>query len=375
MGRRGNNEGTIFKRKDGRWQGAISHAGRRTFVYGKTRTETLEKLRKLQSQVEKGINLKAGNYTVESFLEHWLNSKSGVLSNNSTSLYRHMIRTHINPSIGKIKLKDLRSDVIQSLYQQKNSYEDSTLRVIHAILHNALKQAMIWDLIPKNPAASVIKPKVARKEMTYLTQDQAQAIITHLAGTRWEVFYYMAISLGLRRGELLALTWDDVDWVRKTLRVARQAIYSKGEGTQANTPKTRYSSRTLVLGNTAIEKLKEHRKLQKIEVAFHPNWEENNLIFPNTEGKMYNPHTISSQHQQLMKKLGFKNVRFHDLRHTAATLMLQQGVHPRTVQEILGHSSISTTLGTYSHVTPRMREDAAILMDEILTPISVDIKT
>lgn len=374
MGRRGNNEGTIFKRKDGRWQGAISHAGRRTFVYGKTRTETLEKLRKLQSQVEKGINLKVQNYTVATFLENWLGSKSGILAGSSLNLYDTVIKRHINPAIGHIKLRDLRPDTIQSLYHHKKNFGRATIQTIHAILHGALKQAVMWDLIVRNPADNVIKPRPSKKEMSYLTHDQAQKILIYLSGTRWEALYYLAISLGLRRGELLSLTWDDVNWTRKTLRVARQVVYIGGQGLQVTTPKSEKSSRTLVLGDAAIEKLKKHQKLQRLEMAAIHRWEDNNLIFPNTIGKMYHPSVISDYHHSVMNDLGIEGIRFHDLRHTAATFMLQQGIHPRVVQETLGHSSISMTLGVYSHVTASMREDAAATMDEFLTPISIDLR-
>ncbi len=203
--------------------------------------------------------------------------------------------------------------------------------------------------------------------MNVLTPEQAQMVLSHLAGTRDEALYYLALTTGLRRGELLGLMWDDLDWVTGHLMIQRQVIRIKKGGLQFVSPKTDAGRRLLTVGEGAIEKLRAHLQHQQLERQFAgKRWQEHNLIFCNMNGTPMDPSGLSNRHQMLMKKLNLPSIRFHDLRHTAATLMLKQHIHPKIVQERLGHSSITITLDRYSHVLPNMQDEVAAKMDDLL---------
>jgi integrase len=182
----------------------------------------------------------------------------------------------------------------------------------------------------------------------------------------------MAISTGLRQGELIGLKWSDIDWRNRHLQVQRQLQRLK-EGIGFTEPKSDSGKRTIVLGKAMMEKLRKHIEIQDLEKSLAGSrWQENDLIFSSTIGTPFEPRNLFRIYKELLKQASLPDIRFHDLRHTAATLMFKQGVHPKVVQERLGHSDIALTLNTYSHVLPSMQDDAADLLDELLVPIKID---
>ena len=374
--RRGNKEGTIYLRKNGRWSAQLTVEGRRICFTGSTQREAQDWLMMTRNQVESGLTAAGAKATLRVFLSEWLATINTSLRPKTWGQYSQVVRQHILPELGKTKLKDLRPDQIQSFYNRKMEAgtSPSTVRIIHAVLHKALGDALRWGLIPRNPVSVVLKPKVPRTEMKVLSADQVRQFLISVRGDRNEALYHVAVSTGLRQGEILGLMWSDLDWETGRLQIQRQVQRAPAEGLKLVEPKSAAGRRLIVLGPSTLKKLLEHSKRQRAESACKgKQWQEQDLIFPSTIGTPMEQRRLHINFKKLLRVAGLPEIRFHDLRHTAATLMLQQGIHPKVVQERLGHSQISVTLDTYSHVLPAMQEEAAIKIDELISPIAIDL--
>ena len=375
--KRGQNEGTIYKRMDGTWSAQVSIQGRRLTKYTKTQSEARTWLRTTINQVDNGITFLGAQMELGKYLEQWLVTVKTSVRPKTYEQYKQIVTSHIVPILGRIKLKDMRLDHVQSLYNNKlkSGTSNRTVRMIHAVLHRSLNQALQMGIISRNPSDAVMKPKLIKKEMKTLTDAQVQTLLLAARGTRNEVLYQLAVTTGLREGELLGLKWADLDWITRHVKVQRQLQWLSGQGLVFSEPKSAAGRRVIVLGTATIEKLREHYQRQQWErLAAGDRWVENDLIFPTTIGTPSNWRSLVRSFKKLLHTSNLPNIRFHDLRHTAATLMLQQGIHPKVVQERLVHSQISLTLGTYSHVLPNMQEEAAEKIDELIIPVAVRLQ-
>ena len=369
---RGHNEGTIYQRPDGRWCAQVSLSGHRLTHYAKTQRECREWLKTTLAQVSDGLTIESARTTLGGYLEKWMEASRSRFRPRTTYLYDGVIRQHIVPYIGDIKLKDLRPDHIQSLYtaRMKDGVGVRTIHLMHAILHRALDQAMRWGLITRNPTDAVDKPSLKTGEMKVLEPGQVATLLEAARPGHQEALYYLAVTTGLREGELLGLRWSDLDWETGRLQVQRQLQYVPGQGKVFSEPKSSAGRRSIMLGATALEKLREHREHQHMQRLFAGDrWQENDLMFTCFHGGPIDPCNLLQSFKRLLKRAGLPEIRFHDLRHTAATLMLKEGVHPKIVQERLGHSNISLTLNTYSHIIPGMQEDAAKKLDAMFAAL------
>lgn len=309
---------------------------------------------------------------MEEFLSRWI--EDSVRDNvrvRTLDNYRLQVRRHIVPALGRIKLKNLSPAHVQGFYRAKidSGLSPATVRYIHAVLHRALKQAVRWGLVPRNVADAVDIPKLDRDEINALSPDETRAFLNAAKGDRLEALYVVAIHCGLRRGEILGLKWSDIDLDRKTLRVNRQIQRMRdGSGFGFSAPKNSKSRRTIRLTNAAVEALRGHRKRQAEEkLRYGTLYEDQGLVFTTTVGTPLEPSNIDRRSfKPLLKEAGLRSIRFHDLRHTCATLMLAQGVNPKIAQERLGHSTISQTMDTYSHVLPDMQDRAVAALDDVL---------
>jgi integrase len=375
--KRGQNEGIIYRRKNGTWAAQVSVDGRRLTKYTKTQTEARSWLRTTLNQVDNGITFLGAQMELGNYLGEWLETVKTSVRPKTYVQYKQIVMGHIVPVFGRIKLKDLRPDQIQSLYNNKLKMGASnrTVRMIHSVLHVSLAQALKMGLIGRNPADAVTRPKLIRKEMKTLTDIQVQTLLLAVRGNRYEDLYLLAVTSGLREGELLGLMWTDLDWITRHLSIQRQLQRLPNQGLVFTEPKSASGRRVIVLGSSTIEKLREHYQRQRLErLAAGERWVENDLMFPSTIGTPTDWRNVVRDFKAILRASKLPNIRFHDLRHTAATLMLQQGIHPKVVQERLGHSQISLTLDTYSHVLPNMQEEAAEKIDELILPVAVRLQ-
>jgi integrase len=348
-----------------------SDGRKRRTLYGKTRTEVAAKLSKALANRESGLVFDAGNLTMGEYLDRWLShSVRDTVRRKTYERYESIVRMHLAPALGRIRLKALTPDHVRGLYREKldGGLSPRSVLHIHRMLSKALKQAAGDGLVPRNAAASVKPPQPRREEIQPLSRDQVGAFLDTVAGDRMEALYELAVTAGLRQGELLALKWEDVDLEGEypTLQVRRSLSETRGRRS-FETPKSG-RGRYLRLSGRAVVALRAHRKRQLEERMQKAGlWEDHGFIFPSEVGtpmsgrNLYRAFKIRAKRASLPQTL-----RFHDLRHTCATLLLKQGVNPKFVQELLGHADISLTLNTYSHVLPDMGDAAAGGMDAAL---------
>jgi len=244
------------------------------------------------------------------------------------------------------------------------------------VLHSALQQALKTGIITRNPASPTSPPKQPIKEMAILNESQISQFLVTAIGHRWEALYHLAIITGMRQMEILGLKWVDLDWVKQTIKVERQLERPDGKsGVHFSAPKTRLGRRTIALGGKTIQVLQNHyERQQEQRLKASDDWTEYDLIFTNRNGGPIHPRNLLRNFKQLLDESGLPAIRFHDLRHTAASLMLNNGIPPIVVSRRLGHSKASITLDIYGHLIPSMQAQAADLMDELVTPIAVQLE-
>lgn len=317
--------------------------------------------------------------TLAEYLVEWLKSATPTIRANTAKQYESIVRLHLIPLLGSIKLMDLRPDQVQAFYNAKQASGTSVrnVRMIHSVLHRALNRALQLGLLGRNPSQPVTKPRLRKKEMSTLTDVQVRTLLMVAKDWNNGALYHLAVTTGLRQGEILGLKWADLDWNEKKLHIRRQLQHVCGTGYVFTEPKSASGTRTVVLGLSTFTKLKEHYKIQQQKkLELKDQWKENDLIFPSSIGTPLDHRNLYREYKALLAEAGLPSIRFHDLRHTAASLMLQENIHPKILQEMLGHSDISLTLGTYSHILPGIQRDAANKLDDLLslTDISEQLK-
>ena len=374
MGKRGNGEGSITRRKNGGWMAQFTvytaNGRKRKTLYGKTRQEVATKLAKALSDREGGLVFDAEGLKLGEYLGRWLeDSVKGTVRNTTYERYEQISRMHIVPMLGGVKLKALSPTHVRGLYKEKlSSLSPRTIQYIHVTLHKALKQAVRDGLIPRNATEAVKPPQVPREEMSPMSPEQVKMLLDAASGDRLEALYVLAVHTGLRQGELLGLKWDDIDLEAGALHVRRALTTAKG-GPRLAAPKTKGSRRRVSLTGAAAEALKGHLECQLEEIDRAGSlWQENGLVFASEAGAPLDRRDVTSRRfKPLLERAGLPHFRFHDLRHTCATLLLTQNVNPKVVSEMLGHSSIAITLDTYSHVLPTMQDSAARALENALS--------
>ena len=374
MARRGNHEGTMNQLPSGSWRAQIYIKGIRFGKTFKKKALAQKWLRDKANEIVNGLRIKDSQMLLMDYFQDWLVIKKGSIRPHTWSQYESVIRMHISPTLGKIKLSDLTSDHIRSLYQQLLQYGvgKRTIEVLHAILHVSLGDAVKQRLIHSNPSNPVCAPKYNPPEMRIMTENEITTFLITIQGHPIEALYFIAISTGLRQSELLGLKWSDLDWNNCSLKVIRQLKRNSKRNNYFSNLKTKHSKRTIKLGKETIRKLNNHHTEQQ-KYKRNSNWEENDLIFTTKSGKPIKQGNLYTQFKLLLQKAGLPDIRFHDLRHTAATLMLNNGVPILTVSRRLGHSKPSITLDVYGHIIPSMQASIADQIDELIFPSEIKI--
>lgn len=356
--------GSVFQRSDGRWcaKFRVEATGKYKVLYAKTEKEAYEKLQQAQFDQKQGKLATGPQRKLEDYLKQWLEEvKKDNIRTSSYVRYHSLITTHIVPELGRVSLQNLKPEQIQAFYAKKikAGLSARTVQLIHKVLHDALDNAVKWNLVSRNICDVVTVPRAQRNEIQPLTPDQANKLLASARGHRLEVLLTVALITGMRRGELLALRWENINFDTNTLQVRRTVSNQAGYGFVETEPKTQSGRRSISLPSFVIARLKHHRIQQREQqLKVGKEWEEKDLVFPNRKGGYLSPKILFESFERLLKRAGLPHIRFHDLRHSAATILLSMGVNPKVIQEILGHSNISMTLGTYLHVLPSMQEEA-----------------
>jgi integrase len=309
--------------------------------------------------------------TIAEYFDKWLkNSVRGSVRRSTFDCYEVICWRHIIPALGGMKLSRLTPVHVQEFYRGRldSGLASASVHKCHTVLHKALSQAVEWHLIPRNVCDAVKAPRpVPKEEMRTLSPQETRRLLETASGDRLEALYVLAVTTGMRQGELLGLKWQDVALEAETLRV-RRTLTRHGGKMALGEPKTKKSRRTIHLTEAAVQALKAHSNHQLEEVEqLGDAYQDQGLVFTTQVGTLINPTNLRKRSfAPLLNKTGLPHIRFHDLRHTCATLLLSRNVHPKFVQELLGHATIVITLDTYSHMIPGMGSHTAMAMEDAL---------
>ena len=414
MAHRGHHEGTISKRSDGRWVARVSLPdGKRKAYYGKTRAEAQQQLAVALRAVKDGLPLANDQQTVATYLREWVAALPAITTLKPDTILRHRqyVELHIIPALGKVKLARLTALQVQGLYADliRVGLASTTINHLHSTLHKALDMAMRMGVLPRNVCDLVDAPRLRRIEMNVWTPDEIRAFHEAVTAPPAHVdahLYTLALTTGMRKGELLGLRWRDLDWEHGVARLQatlkrvqrmkgdpkpekpeRYVVAEAGDKSDKgidksddpitkpspqrtwwlDAPKTAGSRRTVLLAPTALEALRAQRAAQNAtRLARGELWQEHDFVFTDAVGDPLWGFTVYHRFLRTVKKLGLPRIRFHDLRHSCATMLLAQRVPVKMIAELLGHSSTHITSDIYSHVLPDMQIDVVAAIEAVL---------
>ncbi len=381
--KRGNGDGTIRPRADGRYEarytvGFDPGTGKqiRKSVYGKTRQEAAKKLRAATNAIDTGTYMEPSKMTVGQWLDVWITEYSGGLKPNTVEQYKMHIRLNLKPSMGAVLLSVLSAHMIQSTYnalqRREKPLSPKSIRNLNGVLHSALEKAVKLGYIRYNPCKAVSLPRVERHEMHVIGDDALPLFMDEIKEHRYEAVYLVDMFTGLRQGEILGLQWSCVDFERGTIFIDKQLQRERKKGGQYHlAPLKNDRPRTITPARYVLDLLKEQKRTQAgWQLRAGEAWANPmNLVFTNELGGNLCKVSVYNAFKRVVKGLGLDAVRFHDLRHTFATLSLQNGDDIKTVQGALGHHTAAFTLDQYGHVTHAMQRASADRMDALIQGI------
>jgi integrase len=362
MARRGRGEGTVYKRADGRWEAAFGIDGRRQRYVGRSQREVRVKLLSARRALEQGIVLSGSSQRVEEYLSRWLEDSVQPSVRWTTHRAYSLCMRRLFPLVGHLRLQSLTPQAVQAAYSAllQKGLSRRSVEQTHTVLHRALRQAVLWGLMLRNPTEAVTVPRPALREMHTLTEEEVGRLFQTSRGHRLHALWVLLATTGLRLGEARGLLWSDIDFVSGRLVVNRALQRQTGLGYVFVEPKTARSRRTVYLAPGTLLALSEHRRQQvEDQLAAGPELNNRGLVFTTAVGQPADGTWAIKWFHRALGQARLPRVRIHDLRHTAATHLLRRGVHPKVVQELLGHSTISLTLDTYSHVAPALHAQVA----------------
>ena len=394
--RRPQGDGTIRQRKDGRWEARYTlgvHPGSgkqvQKSVYGKTQDEVRKKLKQITAEVDRGIYTEPSKLTVGQWLDTWLDEYNTDIKQSTLDQYKYQIRVHLKPCLGAVKLHELKAPAIQKFYNarmkpytikqrdsklmiktvKREGLSPKSIKNLNSVLHEALDKALKLGYIQNNPCNAVTLPKVHRVEMHPVTDDNVKALLEAIKGNPYEDVYFITMFTGLREGEILGLTWDCIDFSTGVVTVYRQLQKARGVGAVYSfVPLKNSKTRSFMVADTVLAALRKiKRKQSEMKLQVGDKWEnKEDFVFTNDFGRHLSKNTVYNNFKMCAEKAGIPETRFHDLRHTYATLALQQGVDMKTVSSNLGHATVAFTLDVYGHVSEQMQKESADRMQAFL---------
>jgi integrase len=342
----------------------------------KTKKEAEKAMIKKLHELEQGTYIEPQKTTLGNYLSRWLDDyASTALRPTTFETYSALIRTHIIPSLGAVTLQQLQPMQLQRFYNEKleqgrvngnGGLSAQTVRYFHAILREALGHAVKWQLLSRNVAELASPPAIRKKEIITLDADEVAQFLLYAREDRLYIAFLMAVTTGLRRGEILGLRWKDLNFNANTVSIRKNLVLVNNKPILQE-PKTQGSIRSITLPLVTIEALKKYKTLQdqeKHKIGSH--YQDHHLIVATSLGTPVSPRNLLRSFKRIIEKANLPEIRFHDLRHTHATLMLKQGEHPKVVSERLGHSSTRITLDIYSHVLPNMQQEAVERFEKMI---------
>ena len=378
--------GSIRQRPDGRWEGRYT-AGRdpgtgkqlQRSVYGSTQKEVRQKLAQITAAIDSGTYTAPSKMTVGQWLDIWSRDYLGRVKPLTVTSYTQKIRTYIKPVLGAVKLEALNAHTIQGFYNSlgkpqgdKPGLSAKTVKCVHGVLHKALSQAVKVGYLRFNPAEACELPRIERKEIKPLDNEEIGAFMKAIQGHRFEAVYLVTLFTGLRRGEVCGLTWDCIDLDRGTILVNKQLQNVPGQPGEFRLVSSKNSKgRTITAAPFVVDVLRRH-KVQQAEARLKagPLWKNSGFVFCNEVGDHLSPNTVYHNFKRIAASIGLPDARLHDLRHSYAVASLRAGDDIKTVQGNLGHHTASFTLDTYGHVTEEMKRASADRMEAFIKGIS-----
>lgn len=367
--RRGHNEGSVYyeKARD-RWVASVTiETGKRKKFYFKTKQEAIRKKNEALRELERNELATGEQRKLKDYMEDWIENVHKEKVRISTYVkYKKLIKYIVLDDIGNVWLQKLTPEQVQRFYKKMGTAKakggkglsSKTVHEIHGVLRLALNNAVKWSLVSKNVCAAVSPPRIVSREGTPLTLEQARKLLDSLHAHRLEVLITLAVVTGMRRGELLALRWSTIDFERGTLLVLHTVDYIPHYGYVETQPKTAAGKRLVSLPSFMVEMLKQHRIVQnELRTKVGSAWENLDLVFPDLHGGYFNSNYLLKIFKKVLREADIPEMHFHDLRHSAATILLGMGVNIKVIQELLGHSDIKITLGRYGHLLPSMQQD------------------
>ncbi len=366
MTKRGKGEGSIYQRGDKRWSAQITlPSGKRQTYYGKTRKDVVSRLDEAKQLLKRGLPLPSERQTVADYMRSWLQSVTTIRATTKARYAQDVER--IADAFPTTPLVRLSAQQVSQFYGKlAEGLSSTTVHHTHAVLHRALSDALRMDLVSQNVADKVDAPRRDHHEMTTLGEEQGRTLLEMAKESRYQALFVLALATGMRRGELLALKWQDVDLDKGVLsvRASVQILDGAAERLVIAETKTAHSRRQVSLGKHVVDALRAHRTRQKAERKWIPEWQEHDLVFPGYRGGILDPQRPGKTLNQLLKRANLPPMRFHDLRHTAISLMLARGVQPHTVAKLVG-DDVGLMLRVYAHVSPNQEKEAAAVMDAV----------
>lgn len=351
-------EGSIRRRRDGRWSGSLQFGGTRRYIYGQSKQEVARQLHDLQKLALAGRHIRTSQLTLAEFFSEWRESVRTTVRPTTWDSYSALISKHVLPTLGPIKLSSLRPVHIVGLYNhlERSGSSPALIRYVHHVLRRFLGDAEKWELVAGNPASPVAPPKPVRRPQLIWSLDETQAFLQLVQKyeRKWDPCWIVALGTGLRLGELLALTWADVDLDEGALRVSKSIIEIRGRRSEG-APKTEAGKRTLHIPAFAVDALRHQRRR-----VVGPR------IFLSKHGTTPTRSSLRTRFRATCRAAGVPEIRIHDLRHVHATLAIRSGADPKTIQRRLGHSTLAMTLGLYAHALTEGDREAAAGVEKLL---------